>query len=176
MRQHTDKIKTTQVLEYLGQNIKTAGTLYLTGGASAVLIGWRDRTVDIDCKFDPEPEGIYEAIQIAKEKFDINIELAAPDQFIPPVPEWMKRSSFIGQFGKLSVYHYDFYSQALAKIERGHQRDLDDVENMVVNGLLDRKEIASYYHKIEPALNRYPSINRKAFLIKVKRFTGSDSE
>ncbi|MCX6126255.1 MAG: hypothetical protein NTV34_16100 [Proteobacteria bacterium] len=141
MRQETTKIKTIELLAYLGNQIQSEGSLYLTGGATAVLIGWRDKTIDVDCKFEPEPKGIFEAIQRAKEKFDINIELASPDHFIPTIPDWDKRSHFIGKFGKLTVYHYDFYSQALAKIDRGHERDLLDVENMVRLGLIDRQKV-----------------------------------
>ena len=175
MSQETNKIKTEEVLEYLGQHIKTPGTLYITGEASAVLIGWRDRTVDIDCKFDPEPGGVYEALQQAKEKLDVNIELASPDHFSPPVPDWATRSQYIGRYGKLTVYHYDFYSQALAKIERGHQRDLLDVESMVKLGLVDRKKIGEYYQKIEGELLKYPSINQEAFSRKIERFLNQGS-
>lgn len=170
LRQETDKAKTEEFLEYLGKHIKTGGILYLTGGASAVLIGWRDRTVDIDCKFDPEPQGIYEALQQVKEELNINVELASPDHFIPPLPDWAKRSQFIGKFGKLEVYHYDFYSQALAKIERGLQRDLEDVESMVQHGLIERKKVVEFFQKIVSDLMKYPGIDQKAFLKKVERF------
>lgn len=175
MRQETDRIKTKKVLEYLGSHIKTSGTLYITGGASAVLIGWREQTIDIDCKFDPEPTGIYEALQQAKEKLDVNIELASPDHFIPPLPDWVKRSQFVGRFGKLDVYHYDFYSQALAKIERGHQRDLSDVENMVQHGLIERIKVGEFFQKIECELLKYPSINQKSFSKKVELFLNQES-
>lgn len=170
MRQLTDKIATEKFLEFLGSNIKGPGKLYLTGGASAVLIGWRDRTVDIDCKFDPEPLGVFEAIQEAKLKLDINVELAAPDHFIPPLPQWMARSKFIGLFGKLEVYHYDFYAQALSKIERNHDRDIKDVEQMVTHGLINRQEIGTYFKSIASDLLRYPGINQTAFAEKVQRF------
>lgn len=33
--------------------------------------------------------------------------------------------------GKLTVYHYDLCSQALARVERGHDRDLADVVAMI---------------------------------------------
>lgn len=170
LRQDTNREKTVKLFEYLGSRIKTSGTLYLTGGASAVLVGWRDRTVDVDCKFHPEPQGIYEALQEAKEKLDINIELAAPDHFIPPVPGWDSRSKFVGRYGQLDVYHYDFYSQALAKIERGHNRDLSDVESMVTLGLIEREKVGEFFQAIAGDLLRYPSINQKAFAKKVHDF------
>ena len=140
-----------------------------------MLIGGRDRTVDIDCKFDPEPQGIYEALSQAKEELNINIELASPDHFIPPLPDWAKRSRFIGKYGKLDVYHYDFYSQALAKIERGLQRDLEDVENMVQHGLIERRKVGEFFQKIVGHLMKYPGIDQEAFSKKVERFLKQES-
>jgi hypothetical protein len=32
--------------------------------------------------------------------------------------------------------HHDLYAQALAKLERGHDRDLDDVDQMLARGLV----------------------------------------
>ena len=98
------------------------GRIYLVGGASAVLLGWRAMTVDVDLKLDPEPIGAFEAIAELKDSLDINIELAAPDQFIPALPGWRERSPFVARHGRVAFHHYDFYGQALGKIERGHRR------------------------------------------------------
>ena len=49
----------------------------LVGGASAVIIGWRETTLDVDLKLDPEPPGVFEAIALAKDALAINVELAA---------------------------------------------------------------------------------------------------
>ncbi len=38
----------------LGAEAREAGRVYLTGGASAVLRGWREGTVDVDIKIVPE--------------------------------------------------------------------------------------------------------------------------
>lgn len=57
----------------------------MTGGASAVIYGWRESTVDVDLKFDPEPKGAFAMIPIIKDKLDINVELASPDLFIPAI-------------------------------------------------------------------------------------------
>ena len=67
--------------------------------------------------------------QILKDRLDVNIELASPDDFIPALPGWQERSTFIAQVGKVTFLHYDFYAQALAKIERGHDFDLSDVRS-----------------------------------------------
>ena len=73
-------------MEALGQRVKGPGTIYLTGGATALLFGWRAKTIDVDIKADPEPQGLFEAIAELKESLDANVELASPDLFIPEVP------------------------------------------------------------------------------------------
>ena len=68
-----------QLMRRLGEEARGGGRVYLVGGASAVLIGWRETTVDVDLKLDPEPPGVFEAIARAKDALDMNIELAAPE-------------------------------------------------------------------------------------------------
>jgi len=58
----SDKAKLEEFMEALGQRVKGPGTIYLTGGASALLFGWRAKTIDVDIKADPEPRGLFEAI------------------------------------------------------------------------------------------------------------------
>ena len=71
-----------------------------------------------------------------KEQLAVNIELACPADFIPELPDWRLRSLFIAKHGLIDFYHYDPYSQALPKLERGHARDLADVEDMLRSGLI----------------------------------------
>ncbi len=147
----------------LGRETSGPGRIYLTGGATAVLIGWREATVDVDLKADPEPGRLFEAISRLKDQLDINIELAAPDHFIPPLPGWRERSRSIGSYGALAFYHYDFYAQALSKIERGHRRDLLDVQQMLDRGLVDPAELGRYFDAIKPDLLRYPAVDPDVF-------------
>jgi hypothetical protein len=149
---------------------KGPGKIYLTGSASAVLFGWRNTTVDVDLKLEPEPAGIFDATHDLKDKLDINIELASPDQFISPLPGWQERSRHIANYNHIQFYHFDFYSQALSKIERGHDRDLKDVAAMLKLGLIEKALIREYFQKIEQDLIRYPSINPQVFSAKVKDF------
>lgn len=146
------------------------GRVYFTGGVSAVLMNWRAATIDIDIKMVPDQESLFRALPQLKESLEINVELAAPDQFIPPLPDWEQRSSLISRHGLLAFHHYDFYSQALAKIERGHSRDIDDVRAMLERGLIDRKRILEYFDVIEPGLFRYPSIDARAFRRSVEAY------
>ena len=146
--------------------------LYFTGGATAVLLGWRSSTLDVDIKVDPESDRIFRALPRVKEKLEINIELAAPDQFIPALPDWEERSAFIAREGRLSFYHYDFYAQALSKIQRGHDQDRGDVRQMLDRGLIDRDELRRRFEEIEPQLYRYPAIDPGAFRKAVERAMG----
>ncbi len=58
MRSNVDSQKIAQLMEALGKEASGSGCIYFTGGASALLIGWRNSTVDIDIRLDPEPSGI----------------------------------------------------------------------------------------------------------------------
>src|ERR1051326_1384897 len=112
--------KLNRFMDELGRRSKSPGTIYLTGGSTALLLGVREQTLDVDLKLDPEPQGAFEAIAMLKRELQINVELAAPDQFIPELPDWRDRSSLIKTVGLVQFRHYDYYSQALSKIERGH--------------------------------------------------------
>jgi hypothetical protein len=163
MRRPVDAERIRRFMRELGGEAERDLRLYFTGGATAVLLGWRSSTVDVDIKVEPESDRIFRALPRLKETLEINVELAAPDQFIPPVPGWEERSAFIAREGHLSFYHYDFYAQALSKIQRGHAKDREDVRQMLDRGLIDREELRRRFEEIEPQLYRYPAIDPAAF-------------
>jgi hypothetical protein len=113
---------------------------------------------------------VFEAIPKIKRDLIINVELAAPSDFLPPLPGWRERSRWVGTFGGLQVFHYDFVSQALAKIERGHSRDVLDVDEMLRRGLVKREELLANAEAIRPGLHRYPAIDEDSFIAAVKQF------
>ena len=84
--------------------------------------------------------------------------MASPDLFVPPLPGWEDRSRFIAQHGKIDFYHYDFYGQALAKIERDHPRDRIDVAHMFSSREIDGQRLLLLLKEIEPVLVRYPAV------------------
>src|SRR3989442_6222697 len=133
----------------LANAARKAGRIYLVGGASAVLLGWRDSTIDVDLKIIPENDEILRSLPPLKEQLHLNIELASPDDFIPELPGWQDRSRFVQQEGKLSFYHYDFYAQALAKIERGHEIDLKDVDHFFQKRLIKPDRLKELFFAIE---------------------------
>jgi hypothetical protein len=159
MRSETHKAKLEAFMDAFGGSVRGPGRVYLTGGATAVLYGWRSMTIDIDLKPDPEPPGCFEAIATLKEELDLNVELAAPDQFLPALPGWRERSVLIARKGPVEFLHYDLYGQALSKIERGHARDLADVQAMWRDGLIQPGRLWELFLAIEPMLIRFPAVN-----------------
>ena len=163
MRGTTDAGKVRELMRRLGEEARGAGRIYLVGGSSAVLLGWRAATVDVDFKLDPEPPGVFEAVARAKTALGINVELAAPDDFIPALPGWRDRSRFIVRYGAVDFFHYDFYAQALAKIERGHEQDVRDVEALHRLELIEPARLTALFEAIEPDMVRYPALDPGSF-------------
>ena len=65
--------------------------------------------------------------------------------------------------GPVDFFHYDFYAQALSKIERGHAQDRADVRAMLERGLIDSGTAKAFFDRIEPELYRYPAIDPQTF-------------
>jgi len=162
-------------MDRLGRVAHERGNVYLVGGACAILRGWRQTTLDVDLTILPERDDVYRAIPGIKEELEVNVEIASPFDFIPELDGWRDRSIFIGTEGLLSFYHFDFYSQALAKLERGHDRDLSDVESMISDGLVEPGSLATFFEMIEDRLYRFPAIDPRAFRRSVLRFAGRNA-
>lgn len=163
MRGLVDAQRLADFMRILGREARSECRAYLTGGASAVLLQWRASTIDVDVKFEPEADDVLRAIPELKERLSINVELASPGDFIPELPDWRERSPSIVREGKLTFHHYDFYSQALSKIERRHARDVKDVSQMYERGLIDSDRLVDLFTAIEPELYRYPALDPGTF-------------
>lgn len=169
MREPVTEPRIRAFMRAIAVEAREPGRVYLAGGASAVLRGWREGTVDVDIKIVPENDRILRAVPELKEKLHINIELASPADFVPPLPGWEDRSPFIAREGVISFYHFDFYTQALAKLERGHRKDLDDVESMIRDGLVGPKRLADLFADVESSLYRYPAVDPATLRAAVSR-------
>jgi hypothetical protein len=163
VRARADEHRIRQVMEALGHVAKRAVHVYLVGGTTAVLLGWRSSTIDVDLVMRPEDESLMRAIPALKERLHVNLELASPADFIPVPKGWEDRSPFIAQVGRVSFHHFDLYAQALAKIERGHRQDVADVAEMIARGLIDPDRALAYFARLEPELYRFPAIDPPTF-------------
>ena len=95
-------------MEELARRAQSNGKVYFTGGATALLLGLREQTIDLDVKFAPEPKGVFEAIGGLKNQLDLNVELAAPDDFVPVTDIGLKKVFSLSQLGRwnftISIY------------------------------------------------------------------------
>ena len=172
MRRPLDVERLRQFLEALGRGCRGPGVLYLTGGATALLEGWRDSTVDVDLKLDPEPEGVFSAIASIKEELEVNVELASPSDFLPELGGWRSESRFVGRFGPIEVRHYDFRAQALSKLARGFGRDLSDARAMLDRGLVTCDGLRAAFEEMIPRLERFPRVNRRVLSLRLEELCG----
>ena len=154
-----DERSSSKFMRGIAAEANEPGRIFSTDAAAAVL----------NIKILPESDRLLRAIPDLKERLHINVELAAPSDFIPELPGWQERSAFVAQEGKISFHHYDFYAQALAKIERGHRKDREDVDAMIAAGFVGRRRLLELFEAIEPQLYRYPAIDPGSFRAAVEK-------
>ncbi|MDQ3379208.1 MAG: hypothetical protein M3546_02650 [Actinomycetota bacterium] len=170
MRELADAERICRFMRELGSAADTDGTCYLAGGATAVLLGWRETTIDVDIELAPDTEALLRALPRLKNELRINVEMASPSSFIPLPAGWEDRSPFVGREGRLSFYHFDLYCQALSKLERAHRQDLEDVRSMLERQLVEPARVLAYFDEIAPELYRFPAIDPPAFRRRVDVF------
>jgi hypothetical protein len=76
MRELASAARIHSFMRELGRAVRQPTRIYLVGGATAVLSGWRETTIDVDLKIIPESDEIFRALPRLKEELRLNIELA----------------------------------------------------------------------------------------------------
>ena len=152
-------------MDQLAAGSRTEATVYLVGGATAVLHAWRDTTIDIDIRVEPDTATGILGDRIATLKLDleVSVEFASPLDYLPELPGWRDRSPFVQQNGSITFRHLDFYSQALAKVLRDVDHDPDDVAAMVSAGLVEPARAWELFHAVRSGFSRFPSIDEPSF-------------
>ena len=140
-------------LDALGGCYRRSGRLYLVGGSSLILTEAKVSTLDVDIEFDIAPNHQREFMQCVRKlskKMKIPVERAAPEHFIPLPKGFENRHQFIGRFGSLDVFHYDFYAIALSKIYRGNEKDFTDVKMMILTKMIELTQLEEDFNEILP--------------------------
>ncbi|MBI3537330.1 MAG: hypothetical protein HY070_07235, partial [Chloroflexi bacterium] len=107
-REHTEKF-----LRALGERFKKPARIYLVGGTSLVWEGFREQSLDVDVSFevdDADHGKFVQTIRELKDELIINVEEVSPADFIPLPSGARDRAVFIGRYGSLDIFHFDFYS------------------------------------------------------------------
>lgn len=174
MRADASAESVERLLHALGRSGHAGDRVYLAGGASAVTIGWRATTRDVDLRLESDkPDALLRAISALKDELDTNIELASPLDFLPEPAGWRDRSPYVGRYGAIDVFHTDFTLQALAKLERGLDRDLADIDAMLERDLTTTHAISDLFDLIRPELFRFPAVDVPELEARVRQRTGS---
>ena len=161
MREELTRDRLISLMKELARAAPPGGNyrVYLLGGGTAVYLGWRRSSVDVDLFSDQQD--VFGDIQAIKERLNMNIEFARPEDFVPPLSGTPDRHVFIDTIGRISFYHYDPFAQLLSKVVRGFQRDLDDARQFVRMGLVDPRRFRNLVAGIpDSAYARYPSLSR----------------
>jgi hypothetical protein len=146
--------------------------VYLVGGGTAVHLGWRRSSIDVDLFSDQQD--VFQDIQKIKERLNMNIEFARPEDFVPPLRGSPDRHVFVDALGPISFYHYDLYAQLLSKVVRGFQRDLEDAREFVRRGMVDPERFRSLVAAIpDTAYAKYPGLSRSGVDRAVELFLGT---
>jgi hypothetical protein len=133
--------------------------VYIVGGGTAVFLGWRRSSIDVDLFCDQQV--VFRDIQAIKERLNMNVEFARPEDFVPPLKGSEDRHVFIDKAGSVAFYHYDPYAQLLSKVVRGFRRDLDDAREFVRSGMVDAGRFRNLVAAIpDTAYAKYPNLSR----------------
>jgi len=150
MRPNVDKARIEDFLRNLGRIFRKPGRLYLVGGAALVHLGVRSGfTQDIDVEIAGSNSGdMFAAIRGLVEQMNINVEFASPRDFIPLPSQWEMHARYIGRYGSIDVFYFDFYSIALSKIDRGNTRDISDVKLLLGQNIITLPELDTAYEEV----------------------------
>ena len=167
-----DSTSLTTFLQRLGQCYRHTGRVYLVGGPSLIMVATKISTFDIDLQFEVEKHGDFiRCLRELGRNLNLAIEQASLEQFLPLPAGYQERHQFIGRFGSLDVFHFDFYSVALSKLHRGNEKDFSDVTQMLHNNLITLPQLEDYFAEILPQLESYNlQANPDAFYRKFTHF------
>ena len=155
LRASVDRTRIETFLAKLAEDFHRPGRILLVGGTTIVFEGLRQQTLDIDLVIEVDPKyhaELIQAIRKLKDRLSINVEEASPGDFIPLPAGYEGRHQFIERYGKLEVFHFDLYSTALSKIERGREQDYEDVLALLRAGLLEWEKIVACFAEILPQM------------------------
>jgi hypothetical protein len=105
VREEADLERIRRLMQAFGQAASGRVRVFLVGGTTAVLLGWRTTTIDVDFVMRPDDEGILRALPSLKETLRVNLEIASPAEFIPVPAGWEDRGTFVSHEGPVAFYH-----------------------------------------------------------------------
>jgi hypothetical protein len=77
MRKRASRDRVIAIMRRLGREPGARGRIYFTGGASAVLDGWRETTVDIDVEIEGDAERLLRSLVAIKDELHVSASRGA---------------------------------------------------------------------------------------------------
>jgi hypothetical protein len=147
-----------QFLQILAATFQQPSNLYLTGDAVLVHLGLRSSTsttlsVLIEAA---DEEKMSHAIRRSAERVHLTAAFSSPEDTIPIPWTWQDHAPYVGPYGYIDVFYFDYISLALSKIAQGSERDLNDVWLLVRQRLLSLHALDNAYLEIQPRMGRKP--------------------
>ncbi len=127
--------------------LKKQIALYIIGGASAIL-GYNvtkvTNDVDVDGAIDSDLNQIFD--EEAK-KLNLDLYLSSKGVFFPP-DDYRSRTKF-KEFpkNKLRVWYLNQYDLAISKIDRGLDKDFDDIKRVHEKSPYDRDKLINIFNE-----------------------------
>lgn len=150
-----------QFLQVLAMTFQQPSNLYLTGDAVLVHLGLRastSTTLSLVIEASDE-EKMTHAIHRSAERVHLNTSFSSPEDVIPIPWTWQDHAQYVGPYGYIDVFYFDYISLALSKIAQGSEQDLNDVWLLVRQKLLSLNELDNAYLEIQPRMGRKPYDN-----------------
>lgn len=155
LRRPVDRLLIERFLRDVGEQYRRRARLFLVGGTTLVYEGLRQRTLDVDLAIEvanADHGDLLAALRAVRQALDINVEEASPGDFIPLPAGYANRHIYVGTFGQIDVFHFDLYSVALSKVERGRVGDLKDVVLLLHSGRIAWDVLKSQFREILPQM------------------------
>ena len=131
-------------------------TLSLLGGSAMILLGSSRETMDIDYVGDDIHKNEFQiAIEKIANELGLDTEAVPIEHFIPLPEGHEQRKIHIGQFGNVDVYIIDPYSIALSKLDRGSDRDLNDLVFLIQQNHITLAELERILNEALPQAGKF---------------------
>ena len=65
-------------------------------------------------------------------------------------------AKYIGRYGTVDAFYFDFYSIALSKIQRGNTRDINDIKLLLQEKVITLQGLDDAYNEILPRVGKGP--------------------
>ncbi|HEY0756630.1 MAG TPA: hypothetical protein VGD98_21940 [Ktedonobacteraceae bacterium] len=147
-----------QFLQVLAMAFQQPSNLYLTGDAVLVHLGLRSSTsttLNLVMETSDE-EKMTQAIRRSSERVNLSTAFTSPEDVIPIPWTWQEHAPYVGPYGYIDVFYFDYISLALSKIALGSEQDLNDVWLLVRQKLLSLNNLDNAYLEIQPRMGRKP--------------------